>query len=115
MIDCNADIKNALQTILPTYYELRLSSGTETPCISYQERSNAAQQTSEKLEYSRISYTIKVWGYDLEELNTYAQQIDNKLRPMGWKRTGANELHSYQSAMIQKILTYEALAIEIKD
>lgn len=114
MIDCNTEIKNALQTILPTYYELRLSAGIETPCISYQERSNTAQETSDNLEYSRISYTIKVWGYDLEQLNTYAKQIDNKLRPMGWKRVGAQELFSYQSAMIQKILTYEALAIEIK-
>ena len=114
MIDCNTEIRQALQTILPTYYELRLTNDTETPCISYQERSNAAQETSETLEYSRISYTIKVWGYDLEQLNTYAQQIDNKLRPMGWKRTNSQELFSYQSALIQKILTYEALAIEQK-
>lgn len=114
MIDCSAEIKQALQTILPTYYEMRLSANTETPCISYQERSNTAQEYSETMEYSRISYTIKVWGYDLEELNTYTKQIDNKLRPMGWKRTGAQELYSYQSGMIQKILTYEALAIEKK-
>jgi len=114
MIDCSTALKQALNTILPTYYEMKLSSGTKTPCISYQERSNAAQETSETMEYSRISYTIKVWGYDLEQLNEYAQQIDNKLRPMGWKRVGAQELYSYQSAMIQKILTYEALAIEIK-
>ena len=114
MIDCSKEIKQALQTILPTYYEMRLSSDTETPCISYQERSNTAQEYSETLEYSRISYTIKVWGYELEQLNTYAKQIDDKLRPMGWKRTGAQELYSYQSALIQKILTYEALAIEEK-
>lgn len=114
MIDCSKDIKQALQTILPTYYEMRLSGNTETPCISYQERSNAAQEYSENIEYSRISYTIKVWGYDLEQLNTYAQQIDNVLRPLGWKRTGAQELYSYQGGMIQKILTYEALAMEIK-
>lgn len=112
MIDFNTNIVEALKTILPTHYELKLSSGTKTPCISYQERSNAATDTGDTLGYSRISYTIKVWGNDLEQLNNYAKQIDNKLRPMGWKRTGANELHSYQSSLIQKILTYEALAIE---
>ena len=112
MIDYTPTLVKALKTILPTYYELQLSSGIKTPCISYQERSNAAQEQGDTLGYSRITYTIKVWGNDLEQLNNYAKQIDNVLRPIGWKRTGANELHSYQTAMIQKILTYEALALE---
>lgn len=112
MIDYTPTLVEALKTILPVHYELKLSSGTKTPCISYQERSNAAEETGDTLGYSRISYTIKVWGNDLEQLNNYAKQIDNVLRPLGWKRTGANELFSYQSSMIQKILTYEAKALE---
>lgn len=112
MIDYTPILVNALKTILPTHYELKLTSGTETPCISYQERSNTAEETGDTLGYSRISYTVKVWGNDLEQLNKYAQQIDTVLRPMGWKRTGAQELYSYQSALIQKILTYEAKTIE---
>lgn len=112
MIDLSPSLVNALKTVLPTHYELKLSGSTKTPCISYQERSNAAEDTGDTLGYSRISYTVKVWGYDLEQLNNYAKQIDNVLRPLGWKRTGANELHSYQSAIIQKILTYECLALE---
>lgn len=112
MIDYTPQLVDALKTILPTHYELKLSSGTQTPCISYQERSNAAEETGDTLGYSRISYTVKVWGNDLEQLNRYAQQIDNVLRPLGWKRTGAQELFSYQSSMIQKILTYEAKALE---
>ena len=112
MIDFTPSIVEALKTILPTYYELKLTSNTKTPCISYQERSNAAEDTGDTLGYSRISYTIKVWGNDLEQLNNYAQMIDKKLRPMGWKRTGSQELHSYQSSMIQKIMNYECLALE---
>ena len=108
MIDYTPTLVEALKTILPTHYELKLSSGTKTPCISYQERSNAAEETGDTVGYSRVSYTIKVWGNDLEQLNNYAIQIDNVLRPIGWKRTGANELYHYQSALIQKILTYEA-------
>lgn len=108
MIDYTPTLVEALKTILPTHYELKLSSGTKTPCISYQERSNAAEETGDTVGYSRVSYTIKVWGNDLEQLNKYAIQIDNVLRPIGWKRTGANELYHYQSALIQKILTYEA-------
>lgn len=113
MIDYTKTLVEALNTILPTHYELALSSGTETPCISYQERNNAAQEIGDTLGYSRISYTVKVWGYDLEQLNTYAKQIDSKLRPMGWKRTSSGELYSYQSALIQKILTFEATALEV--
>lgn len=113
MIDFTPTLVEALKTILPTHYELKLSSGTQTPCISYQERSNAAEEQGDTLGYSRISYTIKVWGNDLEQLNNYAKQIDNVLRPMGWKRTGAQELYSYQSSIIQKILTYEAKAKEV--
>ena len=112
MIDYTPILVNALKTILPTHYELKLTSGTKTPCISYQERSNIAEESGDTLGYSRISYTVKVWGNDLEQLNRYAQQIDTVLRPLGWKRTGAQELYSYQSALIQKILTYEAKAIE---
>lgn len=112
MIDYTPILVNALKTILPTHYELKLTSGTKTPCISYQERSNVEEESGDTLGYSRISYTVKVWGNDLEQLNRYAQQIDTVLRPLGWKRTGAQELYSYQSALIQKILTYEAKAIE---
>lgn len=112
MIDFTPEIVAALKTILPTHYELKLSSGIQLPCISYQERSNIAQETGETIGYSRISYTVKVWGNDLEQLNLYAKQIDDVLRPMGWKRTGAQELYSLQSVVIQKILTYEALALE---
>lgn len=113
MIDTTKQLVEALKTILPTHYELALSSGTQTPCISYQERSNAAQQTGDTMEYSRVSYTVKVWGFDIEQLNNYARQIDSKLRPMGWKRTSTQELYSYQSALIQKILTFEATALEV--
>ena len=112
MIDYTPTLVEALKNILPTHYELKLSSGTKMPCISYQERSNVEVEQGDTVGYSRISYTVKVWGNDLEQLNKYAIQIDNALRPLGWKRTGANELYSYQSATIQKILTYETLFYE---
>lgn len=112
MIDITKSLIDALKTVLPTYYELAVSSGTATPCITYQERNNAAAEQGETIGYSRITYTVKVWGYDIEQLNNYAIQIDAKLKPLGWKRTSVNEMFSYQSGMIQKILTYEALAIE---
>ena len=112
MIDYTKQLVSALNSILPTHYELFLTSNTKTPCISYQERNNAVDRNGDTLGYSRVSYTVKVWGNDIAEINSYAIQIDNLLRPLGWKRTSIGELKDINSTMIQKILTYEALASE---
>ena len=112
MIDYHAELVAALKTVLPTHYELTLASGTKTPCISYQERNNADDVTGDTIGYSRISYTVKVWGNDIKEIQGYVKQVDKVLRPIGFKRTSANELHDRNSSMIQKILTYECLALE---
>lgn len=112
MVNYHAELVSALNTILPTHYELTLTSGTKTPCISYQERDNAVTNSGDTLGYSRISYTVKVWGNDIGALQEYAMQIDSTLRPLGWKRVSSGELYDYQSTMIQKIMTYEALANE---
>jgi hypothetical protein len=113
MIDYTKQLVSALNSILPTHYELFLTSNTKTPCISYQERNNAVDRNGDSLGYSRISYTVKVWGNDIAEINRYAIQIDNLLRPLGWKRTSIGELKDINSTMIQKIMTFEALALEV--
>lgn len=112
MIDYHGILVAALNTVLPTHYELTLTRGTKVPCISYMELTNIDAQTGDTLGYSRISYQVKVWGHDISELQKYAQQIDSLVRSLGFKRTGSQELHDRNSTMIQKILTYEALASE---
>ena len=62
--------------------------------------------------YSVITYTVKVWGNDIAEINNYSCKIDRVLRPIGFKRTSTNELYDITSTMIQKIMTFEALALE---
>ena len=113
MIDYNKELVSALKTILPTHYELQLTSGTKTPCISYQERNNAVDVNGDTLGYSRISYTVKVWGNDIALLNGYAREIDRVLRPLGFKRISVGELYDINSTMIQKIMTFEAMALEV--
>ena len=113
MIDYHTSIVSALETILPTHYELILHSGIQTPCISYMELNNHTEESGDTLGYSRLIYQVKVWGNDIEQLQGYALAIDNKLRPMGWKRTASGELYDINSTMIQKILTYEAKALEV--
>ena len=112
MVDYHKELVNALSSVLPTHYELALTSNTKTPCISYQERNNYVSTTGDTLGYSYISYTVKVWGNDIGELQRYSLQIDNALRLLGFNRVSSQELHDPQSTMIQKILTYEALALE---
>jgi hypothetical protein len=114
MIDYHTNLVKALNTILPTHYEMTLHSGIKVPCVSYMEVNNysTTETIGATVGYSRITYQVKVWGNDIGELQKYAIQIDNVLRPLGWKRIASGELYDRNSTMIQKILTYEALASE---
>ena len=112
MIDFNNELVSALKTVLPTYHELALTSKTKTPCISYQERNNYVTANGDTRGYSYISFTIKVWGNDIEVIQNYVLRIDEVLRPLGFKRISAGELYDRNSTMIQKIMVYEALALE---
>lgn len=112
MIDYHSSLVTALNTILPTHYEMTLHSGLATPCISYMEINNYVDSNGDTLGYSRTTYQVKVWGNDIAELQQYVLQIDAVLRPLGWKRISSGELYDNNSTMMQKILTYEALASE---
>ena len=112
MVNYHKNLVSALNSILPTHYEMTLTSGTVTPCISYMELNNYSSASGDTLGYSVLSYQVKVWGNSIGLLQEYAQQIDAKLRPLGFSRTAAGELYDPNSSMIQKILTYQALAIE---
>lgn len=112
MIDYHKQITNALKTVLPTYYEMVLHSGIKTPCISYMETNNYSTETGDTLGYSRVNYQVKVWGNDIAKIQKYVLQIDDVLRPLGFKRLSSGELYDKNSTMIQKILIYEGLALE---
>lgn len=112
MVDYHAQLVTALNKVLPTHYEMNLTSKTKTPCISYMELNNYVSSSGDTLGYSRIKFQVKVWGNDIADLQAYALQIDAVLRPLGFKRTATNELYDNASTMIQKIMTFEALALE---
>lgn len=112
MIDYHPIIASALNTILPTHYELTLTSKTNTPCISYMELSNAATDTGDTLGYSTLHYQVKVWANDIKTIQKYVIEVDRVMRSLGFKRISANEMHDRQTTLIQKILGYEALALE---
>ena len=112
MIDYHKNIVDSLNTILPTHYEMTLTSNTKTPCISYMELDNAVSVNGDTLGYSRLQYQVKVWGRDLTNIQRYALEVDTVMRAIGFIRISSGELYDNNSSMIQKILTYEALALE---
>lgn len=114
MIDYNPQLVAALETVLPTHYEMALKSGLSTPCISYMEINNYQETDAQgaSLGYSRITYQVKIWGHEIAVLQQNALKVDAVLRPLGFKRISSGELYDNNSTMIQKILTYECLALE---
>lgn len=112
MINYHAELVKALNSVLPTHYEMTLTSNTQTPCISYMETNNYVSTSGDTLGYSVLSYQIKVWGTSIADLQRYAMQIDEVLRPLGFKRTSSRELYDNESTMIQKIMIFEAMALE---
>lgn len=112
MIDYHSNLAAALNKILPSHYEMNLHSGLTTPCISYMEINNYVSDSGDTIGYSRLTYQIKVWCNNIADIQKYALAIDNALRPLGFKRISSGELYDNNSTMIQKILTYECLALE---
>lgn len=112
MIDYHKELVNALNNVLPTHYEMTLTKQTATPCISYMEVNNYVVSNGDNLGYSRLSYQVKVWATDIKIIQKYALEIDAALRPLGFTRVSSGEMYDKNSSMIQKIMTYEALAQE---
>lgn len=112
MVDFHTNLVSALSTVLPAHYEMTLTSKTETPCISYMELNNYSSPSGDTVGYSFITYQVKVWANDIAVIQRYALEVDEVLRPLGFKRIASRELYDNASTMIQKIMTYEALAYE---
>lgn len=112
MIDYNKELVAALNTILPTHYEMILHKGINVPCISYMEINNYVDRNGDTLGYSRLTYQVKIWANDIATIQEYALRVDEVLRPLGFTRISSGELYDNNSSMIQKIMTFEALYLE---
>lgn len=113
MIDLHTNIVAALKGLgLPVHYEMFLHSGLETPCISYLEISNIDELKGNTHGFSRVSYQVKVWGKDIGNIQNYAANVNGIMHELGFKRTSSAELHDTNSAMIQKVMTFEIIVYE---
>lgn len=112
MVDFHTLLVQALETVLPTHYEMILHSGLETPCISYMEINNYTVADDNYQGYSRLTFQVKVWAKNIAEIQKYSLEVDEVLRPLGFRRISSGELYDNNSSMIQKIMTFECLALE---
>lgn len=67
----------------------------------------------DKVRYSYIEYTIKIWTTDIKIASQKAVLVDDALKPLGFERTSSNEL-TYNN-QICKILIYRAHGIEYQE
>lgn len=112
MIDYSPQLVEALKQVGSVHYELFTNSDTSLPCITYMETGNRDNLTSDILNYSDIEFTVKVWSRKKSEIGSMSGQIDDVLRPLGFKRTGSNELTL--NNIIQKVMRYSAIGVERK-
>lgn len=113
MVDFHTQLLTALETVLPTHYEMILHSGLKTPCISYMEINNYTVADDNYQGYSRLTFQVKVWAKDIADIQKYSLEVDEVLRPLGFRRISSGELYDNNSSMIQKIMTYEVLSLEV--
>ena len=110
MIDYNPILKEKLELILPTYYELFLDDQAQAPCISYCRVNDIGNSEGDTIRYSNPIYQIKVWSYSLEEIADYCQRVDELLFSLGFRRKNYNEL-TYKG-LICSVIQYQCLAVE---
>lgn len=112
MLDYKPTLVAALDEALdiPVYYELFVDSTTATPCVTYIEQNDYAEQEGNTIRYSRKRFRIKIWGDDLATLSVYLGTVDDTMFSLGFKRVNYNEL--WYNEQLCMIVDYLGLAKE---
>jgi hypothetical protein len=95
---------------IPCYYEQFINDKSELPCITYREYDNTDLYLGDTLNYSNIGYWIKVWSKKVSDFYTYGQEVDDIMKPLGFKRTFSDV--SWKEEIGQFILRYQAIGYE---
>lgn len=107
MVDFEPIVKEKLDSILPTYYELFLDDKSIVPCISYQQIENGDLENGNNLGYSRITFRIKVWAKTVRDLTIYANRVDDAMSDIGrFIRIATNDLAN--GDLLCRIVDYSA-------
>lgn len=111
MINVTPELIKALsETGLKVYNENFLTSKCEVPCISYYEYDNSISESCDIIDYSNITYHIKIWAKTQKELVEYSIKADFIMRNNGYVRLTCNDL--WTDTLGQRDMKYKALALE---
>jgi len=80
------------------------------PCITWYQYDNHTYTEANNIGYSTVIYKIRIWAIDLAVMNSYAAQIDSKMRSLGFERTGVIE--EWRTNLGYKEFKYENLYLE---
>lgn len=98
-----------LQTGVEVYFEA-IEDKIATPCISYMEVNNSSYAKGNTLQFSNLSYQIKVWAETILEANSIAEDIDSILSANGFTRVSSQDM--VDAGLVMKILRFNAIAYE---
>ena len=112
MLDVSPQLVETLEDILPTYPEMFLET-TTVPCISYFLYNDTQDETGDTLQYSSISYVIKVWGRTMKEIHLNSQYIDWSLNKIGYRRVSSGLQQS--NGLICNTMIYRGKGKEFYD
>lgn len=98
----------------PIYYEF-FKDRVSIPAVSYYESNNTSSLIGDTVKYSEITYRIKIWSYEIEEIQTLAQAIDATLLKNGFKRTFATEMVDEETKLPYKVIDYKGIGYETKN
>lgn len=110
MFSTKATIVTELAKVLPCYYEQVVDSSYELPLITYMEMNNRETSTSHEMGYSSVTYRIKLWADTVSDIETYSEQIDEKMRGLYFTRTNSSEMCI--GSQLCRILDYRGLIFE---
>lgn len=108
MIDYSENIVNALEQILPVYLDTNPTGDVVIPCISYKLNNDNNEIQLDELSISELSYIIKVWSDNYDDIQKYSKDVDRTMRQLGFKRTSINELDNNKSLLKQRVFIYRA-------
>ena len=95
MVNYHQSLFDKLKTSFPDIrveYELFVDSSTPLPCITYMGANNMSYLKGDTLQFSNLSYYIKVWGNSLSETLPIMERVDDKMREWCFTRESSNEL-----------------------
>lgn len=112
MIDVIPHVVSALSdTGLKVYNENFITKDTKIPCITYYFLDDSMNKLGDTMEYSYISFYIKLYANTTKELASYSNKLDKIAREIGLRRIGCEEV--WVDNLGCRTFTYRGLALEI--